>query len=610
MKKTRNHILVVAALCLSTVSCSDSFDTSFFDKEIDDPEFDISISGVPIGYINYTATQLFQELNEDLTVETGTDDIISFSYSQTLDGSGNADFVSVDDQMFDGEFDLLANANIPGGSYEYGSIPAADDIIGTSQSDNFEKVQSLTKSGGASLDVDLTAADFSAGTLTINITTTTEAQTEINFRIPSLIRKDNGNAYDKDFLLKSHSAEPNVNTITVNLSNYTFDFTELNPDNNTEVNNIKVELAATVTFNNGDNISTADKLNYTITLNNPEVLSAEGDFKQSPFNVSGQSFDLDFFNEIGNGTLVFENPILTLSATNQYGFPVGISLEGISTDATANNVLEIKPAGVTNNDNLEDNTDTAAAGDYYAIIDAGLSTGSVTSDIVLNSSNSNLSELLGEKPKQFLLNVSGTSNPNATGVNNNFFNVNNSLDVSVDVELPLHVTFNDVEFNPDPIELDLDDDIQENAKTLSLRVATKNTIPFNGTINLDFVDDKDDDNESNDEVLFSKSVDAIVAAPVGADGFSTYTLGSDNILKDENGTVINPNVPMVGGDFAITFNESEITLLGNANQVKLAIVFDTDTNGNGTASAVKVKSTDQVRIDLALKGDLRISTND
>lgn len=601
LKKTGIHILALAAVGTGTISCSESFDTSYFDKEIEDSEFDISIKGLPIGYINYTATQLFEELNEELTVNSGNDDIITFSYSQTLDGSGNTDFVSVDDQLFDGQFDLLAEANIPGGSYEYGTFEAIDLVIGDSQTDDFEEVQTLTKSGGAPLDVDLTNANFSGGTFTITLTTTTEAETSINFKIPSLIRKDNGDTYNKEFLLNSHtSSVSDINTITVNLSDYEFDFTVLNPDDNTEVNNIAVELAAIVTFNDGDNISTDDKLDYTISLNNPEVESAEGDFKQGDFNVSSQSFDMDFFNEIGEGSLIFESPILKLSATNEYGFPIGINLSGISTDATDNNTLIITDTTPLD-DNIEDNNDTGTG--TYAIIDAGLSTAGVTSIIELNNDNSNLADLLNEKPTQFIIGVSGTSNPNSTGINSNFFNTSNTLDVSVDVELPLHVTFDDVAFNPEPIELDLDDDIQDSAKELSLRVATKNTIPFNGTIKMDFVDE-------NDNILFSKEVEAIVAAPVGTDGFSTYTLDANNNLKDANNNIIEAHVPMDGNNFAVTFIESEISLLGDAANVNLSIIFDTDTTSDGNPNPVKVKSTDQVRIDLALKGDLKISTND
>ncbi|WP_157359342.1 hypothetical protein [Wenyingzhuangia fucanilytica] len=603
MKKTRMHILASTILCLSIVSCSDSFDTSFFDKEIEDPEFDISISGLPIGYINYSAKELFEELNEDLTVSTGTNDIISFSYSQTLDGSGNADFVSVDDQNFNGDFDLLASSGLVGSApYVPGAVPG-DEV-----SKSFKDIKELTKAGGASLDVELTSADFSNGTFTITLATTTQAKTVVEFTIPSLQRKDPNNpgSYNRTFTLNDKSG-PDQNSITVDLNNYTFDFTfdDLNPDSNNGVNNIAVKLDATVTFEAGDVVSSDDTLTYTVSLNSPEVESAEGDFKQSAFNVNGQTFDLDFFNDIGDGSLTFENPILTLSATNEYGFPVGINLDGISTNASNNNILII-----TDDSPTDDNIEPIAGGTgTYAIIDAGLISGATTSDITLNSSNSNLSDLLSEKPTEFNLQVSGTSNPNSPTGNTNFFNVNNTLNVSVDVELPLHVSFDDVTFNPEPIDLDLDDDIQDNAKQLSLRVATKNTIPFNGTILLDFVDDKGDDNESNDDVLFSKSVQAIVAAPVGNDGFSTYTLDANNVLKDANDNVIEAHVPMNGDDFAVTFSESEIALIGDATIVKLSIVFDTDSNGDGTATAVKVKSTDQVRIDLALKGDLKINTN-
>lgn len=600
MKKTGIHILALAAVCVSTVSCSESFDTSFFDKEIEDPTFDISVSGLPIGYINYTATQLFEQLNEDLTVNTGTNDIISFSYSQTLDGSGNSDFVNVENQVFNGNFNLLEDSGLIGQA-PYISGLVADDKV----EDSFKDIQTLT------LDSDLTAADFSSGTFTITLSTTTQAQTEIIFTIPSFKRKDPNEpglienpeypgSYCRKFTLNNNSG-PDEFTIPVDLNRYDFDFTYTNiendPDTKGGFNNIAVQLDATVTFETGDLVSSDDKLTYTIALENPIVNTAEGDFKKSGFNVGGQSFDLDFFNEIGDGTLIFEDPILTLSATNQYGFPIGINLEGISTDAANNNSLIITN---TSGNNIESNNDTGNG--TYAIIDAGLNTGAVTSNIVLNSSNSNLSILLKEKPTQFILNVSGTSNPNSTGTNSNFFNINNSLDVSVDVELPLHVTFDDVAFNPEPIEIDLDDAIKDHAKKLSLRLATKNTIPFNGSINLDFVD-------INGTSLFTKNIQAIVAAPVGADGFSTYSLDANNNLKNSSGTVIEANVPMNGEDFAITFDETEITALGDATEVKISIVFDTDTNGDGNSNPVKVRSTDQVRIDLALKGDLTINPN-
>ncbi|WP_143155291.1 hypothetical protein [Wenyingzhuangia marina] len=600
MKKSGIHILALTALCVSTVSCSESFDTSFFDKEIEEPTFDISISGLPIGYINYTANQLFQELNEDLTVNTGTDDIISFSYSQTLDGSGNSDFVSVEDQVFNGNFNLLEDSGLIGQApYISGLVP--DDKV----EDSFKEIQTLN------LDSDLTAADFSSGTFTITLSTTTEAQTEIIFTIPSFKRKDPNEpglienpeypgSYCRKFTLNNNSGSDEF-TISVDLNRYDFDFTYTNiendPDTKGGFNNIAVQLDATVTFETGDLVSSDDKLTYTIALESPIVNTAEGDFKKSGFNVGGQSFDLDFFNEIGNGSLIFESPILKLTATNQYGFPIGINLEGISTDAVNNNTLIITD---TSGNNIESNNDTGNG--TYAIIDAGLNTGGVESVITLNSSNSNLAQLLGEKPSQFILNVSGTSNPNSTGTNNNFFNINNSLDVSVDVELPLHVTFDDVTFNPDPIELDLDDDIQDNAKELSLRIATKNTIPFNGSIILDFVDE-------NGASLFTKNIEAIVAAPVDANGFSTYTLDADNNLKDANNNTVNAHVPMNGNDFAITFNESEINSLEDAKEVKLSIIFDTDTTNDGNPNPVKVKSTDQVRIDLALKGDLAINPN-
>ena len=435
---------------------------------------------------------------------------------------------------------------------------------------------------------------FSGGNFDIKITNKVDSDIQIVFTINSLIK--NGTPYTHTFNLSNDTPLDSETSPLESLDGY-----ELVLNDNNNSNTISITSSMTLMVQDGDEFNDTSGIDYDINFSNMVIKSAEGDFKQSAFNVSSQSFDMDFFNEIGEGSLIFEEPILKLSATNEYGFPIGIKLEGISTDATSNNILEINAQGIDPSDNIAENTDTATAGDYYAMIAAGSNT-AVSSEITLNSNNSNLAALLNEKPTQFILNVAGTSNPNSTTTNSNFFNISNTMSVNVDVELPLHVTFDDVTFNPDPIELDLGDDIQDNAKKLSLRVATKNTIPFNGTINMDFVDE-------NENVLFSKTIQAIVAAPVDANGFSTYTLDADNNLKDANNNTVNAHVPMNGNDFAVTFNESEINLLGDAVNVNLSIVFDTDSNGDGTATAVKVKSTDQVRIDLALRGDLKLSKN-
>lgn len=605
--------LAVAGLCLSLIGCAESFDTSFFEKDIKDPEFNIELAGLPIGYTTYTAKELFEEIGDDIEVGTTDDNgksVVSFSYSQSLSAGENSDFVSVDDQTFEGDFQLLADAPIPGGSYEYGTFQLADDEIGASKDTILQKIQTL-----ANIDSDLTAAEFSEGTLTINITTTTEAQTELNFKIPSLIRKDNGNPYNKDFLLKDHSIPANnVNTITVNLSNYEFDFTidQLNPSQtNNGFNKIAVEIEAVIIFNDGDNISTSDELNYTISLANPKVKTAEGDFKDASFNVENQTFDLDFFKELGDGTINFENPTLKLSATSGYGFPVGLTLESIAaTDGTTTTNLAITDASPT-----EDNIEPVAGGTgNYAIIDAAASNGETkTSNIILNNQNSNLADLLNAKPTQFNLNVTAGANPNRTN-NANFFDVDNTLAVDVNVELPLYVTFKDLSFSPDPFEFD-SEEISDNASSLSLRVGSRNSIPLKGIVTLEFVKNTGTEQAPVYEVVtyanadnvvtdFKESVNVINAAPIDAQGFSKYTLDNEGVLK-EGSSIIEPSVAW------LNLTKEQIAVMDEVTHIQAYITFDTvDSDNSGEPNPAKIQSTDQVRLDLAIKGDLKITTKD
>ncbi|NIJ46121.1 hypothetical protein FHR24_002599 [Wenyingzhuangia heitensis] len=582
--------LVISGLCLSLLGCSESFDTSFFEKEINDPSLAV---GLKIGYSEYTATELFEEIGDDIEVGTTDDNgksLVSFTYTESLNSANNSDFVSVDDQSFEGDFDLLASSGLVGQApYVTGTV-AGDEV-----QDSFKDIKSLT------LDSDLTAADFSAGTFTITLETTTEAQTVVEFTIPSFKRKPviGTGSYNRTFTLNNNSGADEA-SITVDLNNYDLDFTydALDPDSNTGVNNVAVLLDATVTFENGDIVSSTDNLKYTITLTNSKVKTAKGDFKDASFNVDSQTFDLDFFKEIGEGNITFENPILKLTANSGYGFPIGLTLEDIKSskpDPNDANAEILTNLIITDATPLDDNIEpiTGGTGNYAIIDDAATNGETKESIIILNKDNSNLDDLLNGKPTKFKLDVTAGANPNSTTVNTNFFDVANTLAVDVVVELPLYVTFENLTFSPDPFEFDSEDieDIEENVSSLSLNVHTKNSIPLSGTVTLDFL-------ESNGNIAFSKPASLMNAAPVDANGLSTYIIDANGDLK-EGTTVVKPTETIVD------FTKEEISALTNVTDIQAVIKFNT-TN----SAAAKIQSTDKVRLDLSLIGDFTVSEDE
>lgn len=581
-QKTRIHFLVLVVISLNITSCSESFDTSFFEKEIESPSLAL---GLKIGHSEYTASALFEEIGDDLSVGRYDDNgksLISFNYSQSINSDGNTDFVKVEDQTFTGDFNLLENTGLVGNvAYVTGVI--TDDKA----SKSFQENQTLD------LEYELTAANFSEGTFKIALETTTEAQTEIEFTIPSLTRKSDGGSYNKRFVLNNNIGT-DITEIEVDLIDYNFDFSYdiFNPSSLNLFNTIAIQLDAVITFEAGDNVSDDDKLSYTIGLNTPKAKTAYGDFKEASFNIENESFDLDFFNELGDGNISFENPTLKITATSGYGFPIGLTLESISsTDGITTNNLAITDAS-PNDDQIEPiNGNTM---NHYAIINGNTNNGeTISSVITLNNENSNLKDLLNAKPSQFNLNVVAGANPNSPNNNSNFFDVDHTLGLDIDVELPLYVTFDGLTFNPNPFEFDAEsvDELEENLNSLDLILLTRNSIPLSGEINLDFLD-------QNGNILFSKPASLMEGAPVDENGFSIYHLDENGALKQDS-NIIDPTTTTVKLD------TDNIKDLKNITHIQAAIEFNTT-----DVEAAKIQSTDKVRLDLSLVVDLSINGDD
>ena len=96
---------IVTKLCLIILLTHlfSSCDISYLDKEIEDPTLEGSIK-IPIGFINYTLSEVFDKLGSDGLSPTSVEDF-SFNYTQTFTGENNAAFnVEVADFTTTGEY--------------------------------------------------------------------------------------------------------------------------------------------------------------------------------------------------------------------------------------------------------------------------------------------------------------------------------------------------------------------------------------------------------------------------------------------------------------------------------------------------------------------------
>ncbi len=578
MKKNVFSVISKGILSLLTItslfSCTD---TNYFEKEVNDIEINVPIDGIPIGHSTYTTQELFEEIGTDLEVGSSDDNgrtLVSFTYNETIESINKDEFIDVSDQNVN---QIVILPGLPKTTY-----------IGPDVTFN-EEVNSIAELKNNS-DADLITLSFSQGEFSITLTNKLDSDIEVEFTINSLTKNE------VPFVTTVNIPSKQTNTTTPeDLGGFVM---KLNDGG--EFNTVNSTLKTKVFTKTGDVFGETSEIEYQINLTNLLVETAEGDFKQESFDTSNKSFDLDFFEELGEGTIEFKNPTMKFNATNEFGFPLGLTLDNISaTNGVTSNTLEIKNDEDTF---IAENTDINNG--FYALIDEATdkNTG-VNSVIELNVNNSNIDELLNAKPNQFDLKVDGIVNPNSPTNNANFFNVNNNVNIDVEVELPLFVRFEDLKFETDPTEFDLED-IEENAKELSLRVAVKNTMPLAASIKLNFVNNTGTETSPNYTTIFSKSVALVDAAPIDDNGFSVYE------LKDENGEIVvkNGNLTIDPKVVWVDFTEEEISSLQNVTDLISEIEFDTV--DRDATKAAKLQTTDQVRLELGLKGDLSISFED
>lgn len=553
--------LVIIGLFLSLVGCADTFDTSYFDKEINDPTIGVALK---LGNATYTAKELFEEIDKDIEVsETFSQgkSLVSFVYTETIKENNINDFLTLSNKDSEEKFYLTVFPNGTKGTY------IGPDLV-------LEDSKSVFSELRPDNDAKLTEISFSEGTFQVFLTSKIDSDLQIEFTLNSFVK--DGKPFVQTFNLPKGQLTP-ISSSPKKLGGYTVNLANGTNGYNTLATNIKARIVA----KNGDTFTDASSLSYTIKFRNIKIKSAKGAFGKETLDVETKEFDLRFYEKLTEGNISFKSPRLKLKATNGYGFPVGITLEGITTTATTNNQLSI----LKEDTNIKLRSGTPKTNDYYAIINASETKGIIKkTNIEINERNSNLADLLKEKPQKFIIDVNAISNPNATTNTSNFFDTNASIDIEVQAELPLHVTIKSLRFEPDAFEIDTKDfkDLEKNINTLTLEVFTKNTIPLNGNIKIQFITIK----EGIETVEFIKNIENMIdGAPVNRDGFSTNTLAtvSENIKK-------------------INLTLEEIKKLNKVTHIKAVITFNTTNK-----EAVKIQSTDIVTFNMALLVDYTFS---
>ncbi|MGF7141265.1 translocation/assembly module TamB domain-containing protein [Roseimarinus sediminis] len=310
-------------------------------------------------------------------------------------------------------------------------------------------------------DINLHKATLNSGTLNVSMNKTLPITGNIVLDFPSITRNGNVLSASNNFSAADQS------NFSIDLANTEIDFSE-NAGNifNTLFYGYSVVVNPTDDY---VDFGANESFNFSISISNLDIKSAEGDFGQMEVALDEDEFNLslDFFDLL-DGNLTLLNPTIKLIIENTLSVPVEASLDLTGYNGDASAALGA-PAFIV------------PYPDYPAQT-------SITGEVVFDNSNSNIVDFFALPPTdkityggQILMNPDGPpSNDNL-----NYVDMNGEIGFSLEVEIPLQFTTESIAVTD---TLSFDGGTLDMVKSGELLLHAENGLPFGVDLQLSFVD--------------------------------------------------------------------------------------------------------------------------
>lgn len=365
-----------------------------------------------------------------------------------------------------------ANLSVASGNAEFPSGEVVNDTLSVGMDlGNGETINSIRlKNGSINYDIDYGIREDA--TLTIELPFATQG----------------GSPFSEVININSNNVSATNVTGTFDLTGYTLDLTA----GGSSTNEIKAVIAANI-ISSGNSVpfSQSDAVDANLTLADFEIEFIDGDLGKQDFTLASDTVDFGFDEFDFDADITLADPRLTLRITNAFGLELRGYLDNISAE---NDVESVQLAGL----------DSISIGAPVY----GNFTDSVTTDIEINRTTTNIDDVLAIKPNKLIFGMTGTTNPGA-GPFNNFVTDNSYVGVSMDVEVPLYGSVNGFQLKD---TLDFPVEAFDNVLTAKLRTKITNEFPVDVDVQVYFVDDQftilDSLSATPIEVLQSSSIDA------------------------------------------------------------------------------------------------------
>ncbi len=428
----------------------------------------------------------------------------------TIDPDSGIRVVYVEDSLFG--FSLIDFLNIPDQN------PTSFTII----------------NGAPDLDVDLglgtiagaelSSAEFDAGYLKYTVTTDTFVSSGTDLKLVIKNATIGGTQFSNTINLPANNLSI---TDSIDLSGLTFDFS----NGGTAVN----FMGLIVGMENAGTAKANQLFNLEVQFKSLIPNNAQGFFGERVVNIPSGSFQFDIsgVSEFVDGFRL-ENPKITLKTRSTVGLGLdiapdfdGINKEGTITSLDANPLI-IQPA--------------PAIGQ------------TVTSDLVIDKSNSAIVDFLEALPNEMLYSGEVTLNKGLTTANN-FIESNSTVEIGLEIDLPLELSAKNmkIEETISDFSLDAGEEQTDFIEKLTLYFKTTNGFPFDVDVNVTFLDTITGDS------LQGVAIPLLIAAPV------------DNVGRSISSSV---------SDFEISFTSDQIDGLLDANALKIEAKLNSTDNGD------------------------------
>lgn len=236
----------------------------------------------------------------------------------------------------------------------------------------------------------------------------------------------------------------------------------------------------------------------------------EGYFGSEVFDIKGDFIAIGVLDNWVSGGLSFVDPKVKVFVENAFGFPVRSIFNKMQVVTTTGEMLDME------SDIIDNNVDFA-----YPGLDE-LGEVKIT-EFSFTKENSNIVDLFKEKVRRVTYDIDAGANPDMDETIVGFVNEDSYFLVSVDVELPLEGTVNNLILQ-DTVDLDLSDLGDVNSAEFKSVIA--NDFPADITLQSYFYDE-------NDVLIDSLFRERLVLPAATVDAASGKTLGGEDVVTFE-----------------------------------------------------------------------------